>query len=241
MFTIPTHTYRIILKRRQTKPSDITGPDSTLRCSIHHWSTHGIAARAILLDYYHYHTTTHDNTPYDPYTTYGIPLSSLHACARAQGLDPRPESQGGDIKPGDILMIRSGFVERYNTAESNAAIQRGQFAGVLQEEPMLDWLHDCYFAGVVGDSPTFECWPPPPPRQKQGKGKEYLHLHQSILALWGMPLGEMWDLERVSGRCRELGRWVFFVTSAPANVRGMFFPFPCLSLGLQCGWLWFGW
>lgn len=24
---------------------------------------------------------------------------------------------------------------------------------------MIDWLHDCYFAAVAGDSPTFEAWP----------------------------------------------------------------------------------
>lgn len=24
---------------------------------------------------------------------------------------------------------------------------------------MLDWLHDCYFAAVGGDSPSFEAWP----------------------------------------------------------------------------------
>lgn len=34
-----------------------------------------------------------------------------------------------------------------------------RYAGIKQEEPMIDWLHDCYFAAVAGDSPTFEAWP----------------------------------------------------------------------------------
>ena len=34
-----------------------------------------------------------------------------------------------------------------------------RYAGVKQEDAMLDWLHDCYFAAVAGDSPTFEAWP----------------------------------------------------------------------------------
>lgn len=34
-----------------------------------------------------------------------------------------------------------------------------RYAGVKQEDEMLDWLHDCYFAAVAGDSPTFEAWP----------------------------------------------------------------------------------
>lgn len=51
-------------------------------------------------------------------------------------------------------------------------------------------------------------------------------LHEHILALWGMPLGEMLDLENLARTCREKGRWFFFFTSAPANVPGEF-PFPC--------------
>ncbi|CAK45479.1 hypothetical protein CBS63078_3587 [Aspergillus niger] len=200
-----------------TKAADIIGPSSTDRCSIHHWATHGIAGRAILLDYKHY-ADTHSIT-YDPYTTHRISYASLQACAQSQGLDLRPASQGGDIKPGDILFIRSGFIERYYalTPERRAEYVLNRphtdlhFAGLSQEEPILDWLHDCYFAAVAGDSPTFEAWPPE---------KEDGFIHQQILALWGMPLGEMWDFETLARRCREIGRWVVFVTSAPANVVG---------------------
>ncbi|KAB8231428.1 hypothetical protein BDV23DRAFT_171419 [Aspergillus alliaceus] len=199
-----------------TTSTDIEQPTPTSRCSIHHWATHGIAARALLLDYHHYAQTT--NTPYDPYTSHPITLAALTACAKSQGIDLRPASQGGDIQIGDILLIRSGFVTRYNELSSEqraAAAARSHedvsWAGVSQDQDMVDWLHDCYFAAVAGDSPTFECWPPVP-----GTG----YLHESILALWGMPLGEMWDLERIAARCREIGRWRFFVSSAPANVVG---------------------
>mgnify|MGYP001940372907 CR=1 FL=1 len=46
------------------------------------------------------------------------------------------------------------------------------------------------------------------------------HLHEYILALWGMPLGEMLDLEKLAKTCREKNRWFFFFTSAPANCPG---------------------
>ena len=32
-------------------------------------------------------------------------------------------------------------------------------AGVSQEQKILDWLHDSYFASVAGDAPAFEAWP----------------------------------------------------------------------------------
>lgn len=46
------------------------------------------------------------------------------------------------------------------------------------------------------------------------------HLHEYILSLWGMPLGEMLDLEKLAQICRQKNRWTFFFTSAPANVPG---------------------
>lgn len=191
-----------------------------MNCSIHHWATHGIAGRGVLLDYRHY-AQTH-NKPYDPYTSHAITFTDLQACAASQGLNLLPESQGGDIRIGDILLIRSGFVEKYNSLtpeDRYAAATRSHddlaFAGISREKAVRDWLHDCYFAGVAGDSPTFEAWPV----------TEMDYLHQSLLALWGCPIGEMWDLERLAEKCRERGKWTFFMTSAPANMPGMFLSF----------------
>lgn len=46
------------------------------------------------------------------------------------------------------------------------------------------------------------------------------HLHEFILALWGMPLGEMLDLEKLAAKAKELKRYTFFFSSTPANVHG---------------------
>lgn len=209
----------------QAKDTDFVGPAANHRCSIHHWALHGIAGRGILLDYYHYAQT--NNKSYDPYTTHSITLSELQACAKSQGLDLRPQSEGGDIRIGDILIVRSGFVKRYyelSPEQRYAAATRSHgdlcFAGLSREQPLRDWLHDCYFAAVAGDSPTLEAWPVP----------EHDYLHQSLLALWGCPIGEMWDLEKLTQKCRARGKWTFFMTSAPANMPGMYSG--CLESGL---------
>jgi hypothetical protein len=44
-------------------------------------------------------------------------------------------------------------------------------------------------------------------------------MHEYILAGWGVPIGEMWDLEALAKKCEERKRWIFFMTSAPANVQ----------------------
>lgn len=38
------------------------------------------------------------------------------------------------------------------------------------------------------------------------------------LSMWGMPIGEIFDLEGLSKACAEAGRYTFFFTSWPLNV-----------------------
>ncbi|KAL8664183.1 MAG: hypothetical protein Q9202_003261 [Teloschistes flavicans] len=154
-----------------THTADIIGSEANLKCSIHHWSEHGgIAGRGVLLDYRAY--ADKKGIQYDSFIDHRIPYEELYLCGKDQGIDIRPQAQGGDIKIGDILFVRSGFISQYYSARSSGQWSKvalrphaigpddGQkYAGVAQEEKMLDWLHDCYFAAVGGDSPSFEAWP----------------------------------------------------------------------------------
>jgi hypothetical protein len=45
-------------------------------------------------------------------------------------------------------------------------------------------------------------------------------MHEYLIAGWGMPVGELFDLEALSRICKEEKRWEFFVTSAPLNMPG---------------------
>lgn len=42
-------------------------------------------------------------------------------------------------------------------------------------------------------------------------------MHNYCLAGWGVPIGEMFDLERLAALCEKLNRWTFFITSSPLN------------------------
>ncbi|EED17439.1 conserved hypothetical protein [Talaromyces stipitatus ATCC 10500] len=196
-----------------TRASDITGSDANDKCGIHHWAQRGIAGRGVLLDFVSY-AEKHD-IKYDSASSYAISFEDLVSCGQFQGLDIRPAAQGGDIQVGDILFIRSGFVRDYfsRTEEENIQIGSRQdhiWAGVKQEQEMIDWLHNCYFAAVAGDAPAFERWPSP----------ESYKLHEYLLALWGVPIGEMLALEGVSVLAKKHQRWTFFFTTAPANCPG---------------------
>jgi hypothetical protein len=47
-----------------------------------------------------------------------------------------------------------------------------------------------------------------------------LVLHQYFLAMFGMPIGELWDLKALSDYCQKSGRYTFMLTSSPLNVPG---------------------
>lgn len=53
-------------------------------------------------------------------------------------------------------------------------------------------------------------------------GRSECFLHEYLLAFWGVPIGEIFDLQRLSQECRAADRWTSFLTSAPANVHREF-------------------
>lgn len=66
---------------------------------------------------------------------------------------------------------------------------------------------------------AFEHIPPRKPDGSEG-GVAELVLHQYFLAMFGMPIGELWDLKALSETCKKLNRYSFLLTSVPLNVPG---------------------
>ncbi|KAH6988329.1 hypothetical protein BKA56DRAFT_477842, partial [Ilyonectria sp. MPI-CAGE-AT-0026] len=80
------------------------------------------------------------------------------------------------------------------------------------------WLWDSGIVAGVGDAPGWERIPnynSPPEAGLLG-----YTLHEIMLGGWGMPIGEMFDLEGLSEVCKKYNRYSFFITSAPLHVRG---------------------
>lgn len=176
----------------------------------------------MLIDYWSYAKKS-----YDPFTSHPISLSELLACAKAQQVE---------FQYGDVLIIRSGWIDTYNNMSDKDREALGtvknyahEFVGVEQSEEMVDFLHDNYFSAVAGDTPAFECWP---------TDKDWNH-HGILVPLWGMPIGEMWDLEKLSETCKNHGQYSFFFSSIPTNVMGrLIFRLSAVIVLILLRWCW---
>lgn len=182
----------------------ITGQPGT-RNGIQVWARRGIAGRAVLLDYARW--AEKNRLEYNPGTRHEITVEQLEAVAR---------DQGTKFEVGDILIVRSGWVRWYlgldeGQRETLSKTWPHQGVGVAQGEETLRFLWDNHFAAVAGDAMAFEAYPAHP---QNG------FMHETILALWGMPIGEMFYLEALAEECAADGRYEFFFTAAPLNKLG---------------------
>ncbi|KAJ4290390.1 hypothetical protein N0V90_010606 [Kalmusia sp. IMI 367209] len=166
----------------------------------------GIVGRGVLIDWLAWHESCKGKAP-SPVKRHEIPVEELEEALKWQGTTTRP---------GDIMIIRSGYVRWHNNAsasERKSGTQENSVAiGMQANEKSIRWLYDHHFAAVAGDTVAFEAWPP--------TFTDGWCLHEWLLVQWGSPIGEMWDLEKLSEMCKQQKRYTFFLTSAPLHIKG---------------------
>ncbi|KAM3434690.1 hypothetical protein NHJ13734_005869 [Beauveria thailandica] len=186
-----------------TTQEQILGSD---RIGTHAWvETGGIVGRGVLLDWAAW--AEKKSLDIDVFSRYSITAETLNEVAA---------SQGTTFRQGDVLFIRTGFTETYDRLTSEAKTNFTKeltptAIGVESSRDTLKWIWDHGFAAIAGDQPAMEAWPPV---------KNGFTLHEWLLAGWGMPIGELFNLKRLGEECRKRKRWTFFFSSMPIYTRG---------------------
>lgn len=175
------------------------------RNTIGEWARRGLAGRAVMLDAGRF---------------LGVAAGQAVAVS-AEQLEHCRRSASAEIEPGDILVIYTGFDAWYaqQPAATRAAIaddRRLTAAGLEHSEAMAEYLWNLHVSAIVADGPSVEVWPPDWSEQARPFG----FLHQTLIGLFGMALGELWWLADLAGDCRSDGRYTMFLASAPLNVPG---------------------
>jgi kynurenine formamidase len=180
----------------------------------------GIAGRGVLLDLGRYLEKIGD--PIDLSTNRMITPAELDAAAADAGIT---------FRPGDILLLRLGWVPFFLGLPLDQRPKgkgRSGNPGLIQSEEMLAWLWDHRFALIAADNSGLEATPvnpdsgwidpdePPPPAGPSHNGM----LHRPLLALLGMLIGELWNLEPLARSCAADGVYEFFLTAKPLNLVG---------------------
>jgi hypothetical protein len=180
----------------------------------------GIAGRGVLLDLGRY------------FQKIGDPIDlSTNRMFTPQDLDAAAADAGVAFRPGDILLIRLGWVPFFLGLPIDQRPKgRGRSGnpGLIQSEAMLEWIWDHRFAMVAADNSGLEATPvnpdsgwvdpdePPPPKGPSHNGM----LHRPLIALLGVLIGELWALEPLAEACAADGVYEFFVTAKPLNLVG---------------------
>lgn len=117
-------------------------------------------------------------------------------------------------RPGDILCVRTGWMNRYLQADpvvrAHMATSR-IWPGLAGSSAMAEFLWDFQFAAVTADNPAVEL----------GPGRADLgSLHRRAIPLLGLPFGELFTFEALAPALQQLGRSTFAFVSVPLNLPG---------------------
>lgn len=178
--------------------------DEGVALGIERWAEHGLVGRGVLVDVAR-HVEQTSGTPLDPHLGTAIPVGMLQATLAAQH---------AELRRGDVLMVRTGYVE---ALMSSTGAARSRFAetrdcpGLHAGEEMAEYLWDHGVAAVVADNPAVEVVP---------GSKEAGSLHRRLIPLLGFALGELFDLGQLAGACARDGRYACLFVAAPLNLPG---------------------
>lgn len=179
------------------------------RLGMEHFARKGIAGRGVLID-----VAAHMQTS-------GQALDFMRAeFITRETLDAALGEQNTEIETGDILLVRTGWMQWYlesvtpeqkrHLAEASARREM-EAPGIGPAAEMAEWLWDHHVAAVAADNPALEAYPP-------ASDDEFLH--RTLIPLMGIPIGELWYLEELAADCAEDGVYEFLLTSAPLHMPG---------------------
>lgn len=188
-------------------PADEIARDG--RNGIELWARRGIAGRGVLLDVER--ALAAAGRPLDPGSSTALTVEDLELAR---------EQAGVAFRPGDVVLVRTGFVGWYRDQDERArqAMARGRLtaAGIEHTEAMARYVWDSGAAAFASDAPALEVWP----ADHRPEAAPFGFLHNVLIGQFGLAIGELWELDALAADCAADGRYEFLLCSAPLNVAG---------------------
>ena len=134
-----------------------------------------------------------------------------------QDLKDALKAQGSSLKPGSVLLLRTGWMQAYVKSTpaqktAMAPMNKLKACGIEDTREMVAWMWDSRVAAIGTDCPAVEQWP----WDFRNEGA----LHYRTLSLLGLPLGEQFVLDDLATDCHQDRQYDFMLVSCPLNVEG---------------------
>lgn len=180
------------------------------RLGIDRWAAQGIVSRGVLVDVPAFRAAEGRSVHCDARDP--VTIEEIEAVLEWEQATPQP---------GDILVVRTGWLGWYLQLDEEGRRHLGstlhpgegglECPGLESGVRTAAWLWDHGIAAVAADNPAVEALP---------VGRERGFLHQFLIPLLGMPLGELWFLEDLHDACTRTSRHAFLLSAQPLRVRG---------------------
>ncbi len=138
------------------------------------------------------------------------------ACNERREITPRElercaEAQGVELRPGDALLLCTGWLAVHLATPAAARPSPVSAPGLAPTAEMAGWLAERRLAAVAADAPELEATPCAP-------GSESLHAR--VVPDLGLAVGALWWLEDLRQDCRADEVWEGALLSVPLNLPG---------------------
>ncbi len=139
----------------------------------------------------------------------------------AKDLDDTAKAQGVKIKPGDAILIRTGFMRRWSdkiiksggTLRWNATVDG--HAGIGGDS--IAWIQKKKIGLVGADNIAVEHIVPVEPEVNKKYKVGLVPLHVAVLSMLGVPLMELVNLDEMGDDCAKDGVYEFMFVWPPLN------------------------
>jgi len=129
---------------------------------------------------------------------------------RVADLDLALAQSGVDLVAGDVLLVRTGFMQLFK-ARDREGYAAGHQPGLTMET--VEWFHARDVAAVATDTFVFEVWPCEDPQM-------LLPVHLLHLRDMGLTQGQNFDLEALAADCADDGVYEFLLEASPLPFTG---------------------
>jgi kynurenine formamidase len=129
-------------------------------------------------------------------------------------LDAVLEAQGVELRSGDMVLVRTGYLGRWWTRPSDLTPIKYFLDSPGISRDTIPWLHHHGVAALAADTVGVEPLSPEDPQERT------LPLHIGSLVDLGLTLGELWVLDELAADCAEDGTYEFMLVAQPLNLPG---------------------